>query len=103
LKWPVSASVRSGIFRRIFPCAMSANTCGSRSPPTSAANISRADTVVTLDATALILIEASLNLEDRGSLLVRVANLRRQEAVGDLFGGGGGIVTGTRRQEVRWW
>jgi hypothetical protein len=58
-KCPVSASIRSGILRRILECARSAIAAASRLPATSSASIARADTVVTDDATAESLIEAS--------------------------------------------
>jgi hypothetical protein len=49
------------MFRRILDLANSATVRGSRSPATKAANICRAETVVTLEASADSLIEASLN------------------------------------------
>ena len=57
--WPISASVRSGIFARIRPRARSAITRGSRSPATSAASIALLETVATLEATAVTLMLAS--------------------------------------------
>src|SRR5664280_1938908 len=59
--------VRSGIFLRITPRARSASTRGSRSPPISASIMSRAESVVMLEATESILMPPSF--EDLGQPL----------------------------------
>ena len=61
-KLPSSAWARSGIFVRIRPLAISANTRASVSPSIIAAMIARAETVFSDEATVDSLIEASSSI-----------------------------------------
>ena len=71
-KRPAQANLRSGILRRILPRASSASTPGSRSPLINASIMSRAERVVSADATESILIPpSSRTFARRCSSLVR--------------------------------
>lgn len=59
VKFPVSASARASVLRRMLPLARSARTCGSRSPAIRDSSIARPETPRMLETVADSLIPVS--------------------------------------------